>query len=199
MTLIELVVALTITGLAVTGGYGAFAMLADRRAQATQVADEAQRSAGIRSTLVAWLSGARLTIEEDNIVFRGIDGVHHEERGDSPDDELTFFTSARTPLGNGGTIVRLFVERGDTTEHGLVAELSNRTGNQHMRLLIDPAVGALDAEYLSGALSSRAWISSWVSTTILPAGARLALQARAGDTLSPLLRAPITVSLENGR
>jgi len=199
MTLLELIVALAITGVAVSGGYSAFAQLADRRTQAATTADAVARSAAIRATLATWLAGARLTIEEDDIVFRGIDGVHRDPLGDAPDDELTFFTSARTPLGNGGTIIRLFVERGDTTEHGLVADLAAWHGTDRMHIVLDSAVGGMDAQFLSTALGADAWSSSWVSSTILPAGARVTLSARPGDTLAPLIRAPITVSLENGR
>jgi hypothetical protein len=199
MTLLELVVALTITGIAMSTGYSAFATLADRRVQAAHTADETARSVALRSTLSSWLSAARLTIEEDDIVFRGIDGVHRDTQGDSPDDDITFYTSARTPLGNLGTVIHLFVARGDTTEHGLIAELSSPDGHQHLRIPLDSTVGGLDAQYLSSVLGSRVWSASWVSSTILPAGARVTLSPRAGDSLSMALRPTITASLENGR
>ena len=51
MTLIELVVALTITGLAVGSGYSAYATLADRRIVADRQADDIARTSAIRSTL----------------------------------------------------------------------------------------------------------------------------------------------------
>ncbi len=198
MTLIELVIALTITGFAVSGGYAAFATLADRRAMADARADEVARGVAVRSTITSWLSSARLTIEEDEIVFRGIDGVHREASGDQPDADLTFFTSARTPLGDGGTIVHLFVRR-DSADHGLVAELSERSGARSLRVTLDSAVGGMRAEYLSSVLGSPGWTTSWVSTTILPAGARLTLLPRRGDSLAAMLRPMMTVSLENGR
>ena len=199
MTLIELIVALTITGLALGTGYNAFATLADRRMVSDHEANAVARASAIRSTLIAWISGARLTIEQDDVVFRGVGGVYRSLGTDLPDADLTFFTSARTPVGNSGTLVHLFVDRDTTHERGLVAELSDRGARRHERIRIDSSVAGLGIEFLPTALSVRSWLPSWVSSTILPAGARVTLLPNSGDSLPPLLRLPITVSLDNGR
>lgn len=198
MTLIELIVALTITGLALGSGYSAYATLADRRVLADHEADVTARAAAIRSTLIAWLAGARLTVEEDDIVFRSVD-VHRSLDVSLPDNDLTFFTSARTPVGNSGSIVHLYVEHDTAGARGFVADLSDRRGRSHTRIQIDASVAGLDVALLSGVLGTRAWVPSWVSSTMLPAGARITLLPAHGDSLPPLLRLPITVSLENGR
>src|SRR4051812_16171812 len=91
MTLIELIVALTITGLALGSGYSVYATLADRRVLADHQADVIARAVAIRSTLASWIAGARLTVEEDDIVFRSV-SVHRSLDGNLPDDDLTFFT-----------------------------------------------------------------------------------------------------------
>jgi prepilin-type N-terminal cleavage/methylation domain-containing protein len=199
MTLIELIVALTITGLALGSGYSAYATLADRRIIADQRADEVIRAATIRSTLASWLAGARLTIEEDDIVFRSVAGTRRSTAGEMPDNDLTFFTSAGTCVGKHGTIVHLFVEHDSTGERGLIAELSEWRGHQHVRIQLDSTTAGLDVSLLSGVLGTRSWVTSWVSSTILPAGARVTLSANPGDSLPPLLRVPITVSIEDGR
>jgi prepilin-type N-terminal cleavage/methylation domain-containing protein len=199
MTLIELIVALTITGLALSSGYSAYATLADRRIIADQRADAVVHAAAIRSTLVSWLAGARLTIEEDDIVFRSVGGTRQTLTGELPDNDLTFFTSAGTPVGNHGTIIHLFVEHDSAGEHGLIAELSEWRGHQHVRIQLDSATAGLDVSLLSSVLGIRSWVTSWVSSTVLPAGGRLTLSAKPGDSLPPLLRVPITVSIENGR
>ena len=199
MTLIELIVALTITGIALGSGYSAYATLADRRVVADYEADVVARSAAIRSTLAAWIAGARLTVEEDDIVFRGVDGTWRSANGTLPNDDITFLTSARTPVGNHGTIVHLFVEHDSAGSGGLIAELNEWTGERRVRLRIDPTIAGLDIELLSGVLGARSWLPSWVSSTILPAGARVTLLPHSGDSLVSLLRPPITVSLENGR
>jgi len=199
MTLIELIVALTITGVALGSGYSAYATLADRRILADHQADAIARAAAIRSTLASWIAGARLTVEEDDIVFRSVGGTRHSLASALPDDDFTFFTSARTPVGNHGTIVHLFVNHDSTSEHGLIAELSEWAGERHSRIQIDSTVAGLDVKVLSTVLGRQSWLPSWVSSTILPAGARVTLLPHPGDSLLPLLRLPITVSLENGR
>jgi prepilin-type N-terminal cleavage/methylation domain-containing protein len=199
MTLIELIVALTITGLALGFGYSAYAQLADRRVTADKRADRVAQAAAIRSTLVSWLSGARLTVEEDDIVFRSIGGVRRAPSGDVRDDDLTFFTSARTPVSNAGTVIHLFVSSDTIGERGLIAELSEWRGHQRARIQVDSAVSGFDVSLKSSVAGTEPWLTSWVSSTILPAGVRIVLTARIGDSLPPLLQMPITVSLENGR
>ena len=94
--------------------------------------------------------------------------------------------------------MHLFVGRDTTNERGLVAELSEWHGQRRMRL-VDPAVGGLEAKYLSSVLGRREWLPSWISSTILPAGVRITITPRAGEAVAPLLQPPITVSLDNGR
>ena len=216
MTLIELTVAMTVTGAALGVGYAGFAMLADRRMAAVSSAGEVVRATAVRRSLQGWLASARLTIEEDDVVFSAVDGVWRGANGDLADDDLTFFTSASTPLGNGGTLVRLHVERGDTVpsaERGLVAELRSLRDERRMRMVLDTLVATFDVAVLSSVLGERAWQTSWVSSTILPAGVRVvfgdlchpersegsALSPRSECPLSPLLAMPITASVENGR
>jgi prepilin-type N-terminal cleavage/methylation domain-containing protein len=202
MTLIELTVSLTITGLALGVGYTAFGTLSDRRMEAAQRADDVARAAAVRRTIANWLADARLTIEEDEVIFRGVDGVRRAPSGDVPDDEITFFTSAPTQLASGGTIVHLHVVRGDSVpaaERGLVADLSGWRDARRQRIVLDTAVTSIDVSFLSSVLGQRTWLSSWVSSTILPAGGRVTLGATEGRALAPLLALPITVSLENGR
>jgi prepilin-type N-terminal cleavage/methylation domain-containing protein len=200
MTLIELVVALAITGMAVSAGYGTFAMLADRRDNAARNATAMLRESSKRASLVRWLEAARLTIEEDDIQFRGIDGGARSGVDVVPDDDIVFFTTAATPVARAGTIVHLYIDRrDDTPERGLVAELREWKGTHAERVELVPNAVALDGTYLSGLFGARQWLASWVSTSVLPAGARLAISAVPSDSLPALWRLPITVSIEGGR
>lgn len=200
LTLLELVVALTITGLAMSAGYSAFATLADRRARSTEQADAVMQAAAKRAALVSWLAGARLTIEEDEILFKGIDGIKRTPDGDVANDEVIFFTSAETPVGNHGTIVRLHVDRSeDPTAHGLIAELAEWRGSRTRRLQLLPNATSLDARYLSALFGKHEWLPSWISSTLLPAGIELTMDAAGSDSLPALFRLPITVSFEAGR
>src|SRR4051812_6693832 len=101
MTLLELTVAMTVTGAALGVGYAGFGMLVDRRMAAANSASEVARATAVRRSLQSWLASARLTIEEDDVVFRAVDGIWRGPNGDLADDDLTFFTSAATPLGDG--------------------------------------------------------------------------------------------------
>src|SRR5262245_23485900 len=97
MTLIELVVALAITALAVTSGFQAYATISDRRSTAVAHADSTASAFAVRETLASWLSNARLTIEEDEVVFRAVDGARRPAVAGRSSADLLFLTSARSP------------------------------------------------------------------------------------------------------
>lgn len=199
MTLMELVVGLTISGLVLSVGYAAFHSVLDHRERADEVTGALARAATQRRTLVSWLAGARLTVEEGGPEFRGLDGVEGEAWR-MPDDELSFLTNAPTPLGSGHTIVRLSIDRDeDTPERGLVAELREWRGLRTERVEIEPGAAGLDLQYLSGIGGERRWLPSWISSSVLPLGVQLSLVPPQGDSLPPMLRLPVLVPLGGGR
>ena len=73
MTLLELVVALVVAGLALASGYQAYATISDRRLVAVTRSDQVTRAFNLRTMIANWLSNARLTVEEDDVIFRSID------------------------------------------------------------------------------------------------------------------------------
>lgn len=191
LTLIELIVALAITGLVMTSGYGALSVMVDRRTTLVTATDEVSNAAAKRRFLVDMLKGARLTVEGD-ATFTGLHGVEN----DRPDDALTFMTNARTPLGVPETLVRLYVDRDDKTpERGLTVELRDRKSGIPERIEIDPHVTGLEIRYLSGIFGSRAWLDSWVSTTVVPTAVEVTLSNEQPDSLAALLRPPMFVRL----
>ena len=195
MTLIELVVALAISGVAVASGYQAFATMSDHRSVAAERADSIARAFNLRATLTRWLSNARLTVEEDEVVFRGLDAERRLGRGGPPATDLVFLTSARSLVGDRGTIVHLFVAH-DSDGAGLTAELSEWRGRRTARLVLDPSIDGLSIEY-SSVLGERSDPTrSWVSSTILPAAIRLRFSSSLSGALPPLLRLPLTVRLD---
>ena len=195
MTLIELVVALTITGAAIASGYEAYATISDRRSIAAERADSIGRAFALRTMLTRWLANARLTVEEDEAVFRAVDGERRLGRGDPPASDLLFLTSARSPVGNRGTIVHLFVAH-DSGVNGLTADLSEWRGRRTARLLLDPSVDGLSIEFSSALGERSAPTTSWVSSTILPATIRLRFSSSRSGALAPLLQLPLTVRLD---
>jgi prepilin-type N-terminal cleavage/methylation domain-containing protein len=191
LTLIELLVALTITGLVMAMGYGALSTMVDHRARVMTATDAISSAAAKRRMLVGWLRGARLTIEGD-ATFEGLHGVDE----DRPDDALTFVTNAPTPLGSDETIVHVYIDRDDKTpERGLTVTLADRKGGVARRIEVDPHATGLDIRYLSGLFGKRAWLESWVSTTVLPSGVRMTVSSNPPDSLPPLLRPSIVVPL----
>jgi len=196
LTLIELVVALAITGLAMAAGYGAFGSLVDRRRHVEEASAAVAAATAERGMLISWLAGSHLTVEEGGPSFRGLDGVS----GDSADDELTVLTTAPTPIGTGETMVRLYVDRdARTPERGLTAAFAEWRGTATERLEIDARVTGLEIRYRSSLISCAAWLPSWISTTVLPAGVELTLTGDGLDTLPALLRLPLVVPLAGGR
>jgi len=196
MTLLELVVALTITGAAMAAGYGAFATLVDQWPRITAATDEVARAAAVRRTLVEWLCAARVGLGADGPEFRGLDGI----AGGDPDDELTFVTDAPTPLGDAATIVRLFVDRDPTTpERGLTAALAEWRGTARKRVELEPRVTGLDVRFLSSILGGDRWLPSWISRSVLPRGVEIRLTASPPDTLPALLTLPVTVAPGGGQ
>ena len=195
MTLLELIVGLTITGLVITAGFASVAALGDRRGQLEAAMDAVAHEANARPEIIAWVAGATLVADEGGPQFRGLDGVHD----DTPDDQLTFLTTSRTPLGAGNVLVRLYVDRSDATpERGLVAAFAEWRGTATTRVEIDPRVQGLDIRYLSRIYIRQGWLPSWISSTLMPAGVELRALPAAGDGLPPLLRLPIVVPLRLG-
>lgn len=196
VTLIELVVALTITLTVFTAGYGALGVVIDGRERAVAALDQDLRAASVRTSLQAWLSGVRLTAESSRPVFNGADGVHQG----LPDDEVVFLTSAPTPLGGGLAVVRLYVDRDPgTPETGLVADIGAWLGTARARVSLVPDAVGLDVQYRSHLLSGRPWHPSWISSSVVPAGLELRVVGGEEAPLHPLLAYPIRVPIEGGR
>ena len=195
MTLIELVVALAISGAAIASGYQAFATISDQRSVAAAHADSMARCFALRAMLARWLSNARLTVEEDEVVFRAVAGPRRGEGDERTSADLVFLTSARSPVSDHGTIVHLFVNR-DSGETGLTAELSEWRGRRMARLRLDPSIVGFSVQFASVRGDHADTTSSWVSSTILPASMRLRFASRPSDSLPALLRLPLTIRLD---
>jgi hypothetical protein len=197
MTVVELVVGLTITALALAAGHATLGTLVDQRARVREEAAETVRAAAVRRAVADWLGGAYAAGTAMSPPFQLVD---RRDRGRA-DDELSFLTTARTPVGaGGGVVVRLFVDRdARTPERGLTAEFSDWTGTRAERLELDSSVVALDVRCLSAALGRREWMGGWSSSLLLPQGVRLSVAAASPERLTPLLRVPISARILGGR
>ena len=138
MTLMELMVGLTVTGVTLSAGYSAFASMVDHRARAAAEVEKVARAAEARRALTEWLEHARLVVDQDGPLFRGLDGVYQG----LPDDDLSLLTSGG-PAGSSEVVVRLFIDRDSlTAERGLTAQLSGwRTPHAELVQLEPRAAG----------------------------------------------------------
>jgi type II secretory pathway pseudopilin PulG len=136
MTLLELVVALVVTGLVISFGYAAFATVIDRREHANLAAHETARAAGLRRTLLQWMDGS----------------VQQVATGGDTDpnamNQLRFMTRTKTPMRSPVTGVRLFVNDGsDGFPPGLVAILRPDVGEDSLRVMLDPTARSMSIQY----------------------------------------------------
>lgn len=200
MTLLELLAALTVTGLAAGIGGATLALLTDRRAALQDSSRPTERAAAARRRIIGWIEGAHGAASPFSgnapAVFQLLDRtVNGQAR-----DELLFTTSAPTPLGAGDAFVRLYVnDQREADARGLVAEIFERPDGPGLRLLLDPAVTELDARCLTDLAGTTQWMPSFLSTQVVPRGVVLRLRAADPDSLHPLLRLPMRAVVEAGR
>lgn len=195
-TLVELMVSLSIIGLALGAGYSALSTVIDLRNSSEEMSEEVLRAAAIRHALREWIAGARLSTDPADPSFRGLDGVHE----DKSDDALSFISAASTPIEARVSYIRLFVDRTiETPERGLVAELVDENGRIRSVLEVEPRVAELDIRFLSGVTGQRQWLPSWISSSVLPRAVELRLLPSSGEALPDLLARPLLVPIPGGR
>ena len=195
MTLVELLVGLTVSSLAMTIGFGSLAMVRSTGDRATTALDISIREDAVRDILTKWLDGARL-LPEGSAEFRGIDG-EVEGWGAS---EVIFLTTTPTRVHGRETLVRLFIDRNENTpEQGLVAELRDWRRTRVQRLQLAVGATGLRARFLSGVPGDDTWFPSWISTTVLPRGIELRLETRSPDALPALLQRPLRLRIGTRR
>ena len=199
-TLVEVLVGLTVAALTLTAGFAALAFVSDRAPAAELRTMEALVGASARELLVDWLRGARLQAPGGwgrTGMFQGTDA---EDRGRA-NDEITFPTTARTPLSGRNTLIRLYIDHDDETpERGLVAELTRRVIDEPRRIELVPQADQLEIRYRPDIQEEDAeWMPDWAGQPRLPRAVEIVLLAAPGDSLPGLLRYPIRVSLLSRR
>lgn len=193
LTLVELLVALTVLGVASSAGYGAFALLVDRREALIDTSERLRAGAVTRVLLTEWISHAQLDPLLVGTSFRGVDGTVENRSA----DELTFLTSAATPLETSRTLVTLRLERVAEREgQRVVADLREWGGARAMTLpLVDDVLGFDVRYYQVGDL----WLSSWISGSVLPRGVALQFEFTPAADVAPLLRVPVHIVIGGAR
>ena len=188
MTLMELVIALVITGMVAAIGATAFDSVLDNRATAKATVDAVTRAASTRALLVGWLSSARISSDAERPPT--MTSLNLGE----PDDAVVLVTNTPTPLDYTEVVVHLFIDRDDETpEQGLVAELQSMESPTMVRTQLDSAVTGLLLEYLDP--QTNRWIPRTEGAIRGFTAVRMTLSARAPDTLPELLRLPFVQAI----
>ncbi len=204
-TLLEVVVALVVAGVAVAIGYAGLATVSEASARSRASSQPVIAAAAARSALSAWLSSA--TLMEGAHPFRGV----HRTDGPTRSDDLTTAISSGGSLRPGPRRLRLWVDTDPLTpERGLVVELAPLGDNglaSTDTLEIAPSATGLALRYLVLVDGKERWVDEWVSQSQLPRAVEFrALElerARLGafddvPSLPPLLAIPIVVLITLG-
>lgn len=195
-TLIEVLVGMTVAAVALAAGFAALSFVQDRAGQAEAAMVPAISGAATRALLSEWLAGARMQAPGRGDRFQGLDS----DASETGSDELIVPTTARTPLSVGTTVVRLYIDREDSTaELGLVAELTERPGDLPERLELLGQASDMELRYLPDVADATEWLDEWVDSRSLPLAVEITLSATPPDSLPTLLRYPLRVPLEAAR
>jgi prepilin-type N-terminal cleavage/methylation domain-containing protein len=213
MTLLELVVALVITGMMASVGGMAFGSIIDHRRAIVQATVTTERASALRETVHAWLVAGNILVQAGGLPQLGGRGgrsatttlqttspgsstptVQSVTPAVATGDELDFTTVAPNPAMSNQASMRLFID-GDasTPETGLTLEY--KAGNQSptLRRQLDPSIGSMTVEYLD--TRTNQWFPASQASTITPHAMRLTFGPADGYTLSPILRIPIVIPM----
>ncbi len=202
-TLVEVLVALVVSGVVVASAYGVLRAAADSRARVESERAESLTGPAARAALEAWLRAAASV--EGGGPFVGRDF----RSGPVELDVVAFAVEDGGALYPGPRRVRLWVETdGRAPRRGLLAELSSlRPGEPAETLSVAPAAAGLSLRYRTVVQGYERWIDAWAADTLLPEAVELRVQARpepvggtgprAADRLPDVLRIPLRVPLRS--
>jgi prepilin-type N-terminal cleavage/methylation domain-containing protein len=199
-TLVEVIVALVISGVVAAAGYGVLAGVADGRAAVAREREAKLPGPAARGALDGWLRSAALW--EGSGPFRGRD----RRVGPLPLDELSFTVEDGGALYPGRRRVTLWIERDRNRPlHGLLAEVAPADRGGVVRtdtLSIAPEAAGLNVRYRTVVRMRDAWLEAWESAGVLPEAVEVAILPApqrvndpTGDGLPDVLRLPLAVPL----
>jgi prepilin-type N-terminal cleavage/methylation domain-containing protein len=187
-SLLELLVALVVTGAITLIGFGALGHLA----MESRAGDEHRQILGdfnARAAVREWIVAAYA--DSDGTRFEGVPGMTDGIQ----DDMLRFVTRRATPFNAGPTEIVL---RTDLTSGGsgaVVADLRSLWDGRTETLAVVHGARGMSIRYLQRGDSTAMWLDGWNSAATPPAAVRILIH---GDSLSPAWSVPLTV-LRRGR
>ena len=198
MTLMELVVAIALTGMMAAAGAATFASIIDHRRVIRESTVATERAAALRELLRTWIVSSSIQIQQGGGPRGFSSSVRTAPTASSTGlvtaalaagDEITFTTSALTPSPSSNTRVRLFVDADpNTPEMGLTIEYQGSNQAPMKRMQLDSTVGVLAIEYLDNRTGR--WVAAAQVATVQPIAMRFALAAAENDSIPRLLQVP---------
>jgi prepilin-type N-terminal cleavage/methylation domain-containing protein len=208
MTLLELVIALVITGLMAGIGLSAFGGIIDhqQRIEAASVATE--RASALRETIHAWLASGTVTVQQGGLprgFGRGGRSLAFVSASGTPavqsvtpavvtGDVLSFTTQAPNPANAPQAMMKLFVDDDPLTpEVGLTVEYQASAQSPLLRRQIEGSIDSLVIEYLDA--RTNRWYPAKDAATITPKAVRLHLHSTAANAFAALLTMPMMLPI----
>jgi type II secretory pathway pseudopilin PulG len=218
MTLMELTIALVITGLMATAGAETFRSIIDRQEELVRATAATERAAALRETIHSWLVSGEVLISSGGApqgasrspggggsMGRSSTTATQPQSGNATGtqqgvtaaqavgDELDFTTRAPNPADAPQARMRLFIDGDESTaETGLTLEYQADTHTPLQRTELEPAVDSMVVEYLD--TRTNRWYPASEAATIQPRAVRLTLLSTA-DTLPGILTLPMIIPM----
>lgn len=213
MTLLELVIALVITGMMATMGAMAFRSIIDHRHDILQATITTERAAALRETVHGWLASGNILVQSGGVpgganarrssavttlrtssLGSSTSSVQSVTAAAASGDELNFTTTAPNPANSSEATMRLFID-GDASTPEVGLTLEYKAGNQSplLRRQLDPSIGSMTVEYLDS--QTKRWFDASQGATITPRAMRLTFGPADGYVLSPLVTMPMVITM----
>lgn len=217
VTLMELIVALTITGLMAAVGSIAFGTVIDSKRVVKESTSDTERASALRESLRLWLLPATVMIQRGSpprigtaatagragagvnptATTRTPNGAQAVSAAASTGDEITFTTTAPNPANSPNARMRLFIDGDEATpEHGLTLEYQVSQQTPLQRRQLDSTVTSMKVEYLDQ--RTNRWFAASDPSATTPKALRLTLLPSEDSPLSPLLQVPLVFMLTGG-
>jgi prepilin-type N-terminal cleavage/methylation domain-containing protein len=204
MTLMELVIALAITGLMAAGGAAAFGSVIDHRKIIRNASVQTERAGALREMLKSWISAGEIRIQIGGVprgLARGVSAASTSRSTTSASiasvsaaqaagDELRFTTTALNPSLLGNVLMRLYVDAdANTPEKGLAIEYQPNLQQPLVRKMLDSTIDTLRVEFLDRRTGR--WFGADQVATIDPRATRVTLLSSKPGQQSRILGIPM--------
>jgi prepilin-type N-terminal cleavage/methylation domain-containing protein len=210
MTLMELVVALAITGMMAAMGAATFSSIIDHRRVILASTGELERASALRDQIRTWMlsgtvqvvtggasrgMGRTSTVVANNAnvslrspsSFMTDNGITSAVAGG---DEITIVTTAPNPANAPSVRMRLFIDADESTpETGLTLEYQPSTSTPLKRIQLEPTIGVLKVEFLDQRTNQ--WFESNQGAAVTPIAVRLSMQPYDGGRIPGILQLPM--------